>query len=100
MAGPIVSSEARLPLFDHWVVEFACTLPIRCKIRAGQGKRALRQVLQRYIPRERVKRPKSGFGIPLGTWLRVPLLVWAESILDLSGLCQEGYSKAEAIEQK
>jgi asparagine synthase (glutamine-hydrolysing) len=99
-ASMAVSLETRVPLLDHRVVEFAWTLPLRCKIRAGQGKWSLRQVLYRYVPRELVERPKSGFAIPLGAWLRGELRDWADSLLDASRLRQEGYFRPEPVQQK
>jgi asparagine synthase (glutamine-hydrolysing) len=61
------------------------------KIRNGQGKWALRQVLYRHVPRELIERPKAGFAIPLGQWLRGPLREWAECLLDPARLRREGF---------
>jgi len=94
-----VSLETRMPFLDHRVAELAWRLPLHQKIRNGQGKWALRQVLYKYVPRELIERPKSGFAIPLGEWLRGPLRDWAENLLEETRLEREGYLNAKLIRE-
>lgn len=95
-----VALETRVPLLDHRIVELAWRLPQQMKMRGREGKWLLRQVLFQYVPRALVERPKMGFGIPLGPWLRGPLRAWAEELLDASRLRREGYFHVEPIRQK
>ncbi|HEY6131562.1 MAG TPA: asparagine synthase (glutamine-hydrolyzing), partial [Halioglobus sp.] len=96
-AAMAVSLETRAPFLDRDVIHFAWSLPMNMKIRDGQGKWLLRRLLDRYIPRELVERPKMGFGIPLDTWLRGPLRDWGESQLAEDRLRREGYLHPEPV---
>jgi asparagine synthase (glutamine-hydrolysing) len=89
-ASMAVSLETRTPFLDHRVVEFAATLPLRMKLRQKQSKWILRRLLDRYVPRKFVERPKMGFGVPLHDWLRGPLRDWAEAKLEPSRLARRG----------
>jgi asparagine synthase (glutamine-hydrolysing) len=95
-----VSLEARVPLLDHRVIEFAWRTPLALKLRHGTGKWLLRQVLYKYVPRPLVERPKQGFGMPIAGWLRGPLRDWAEALLDADRLRDQGMLEPRPIRQK
>lgn len=96
-AAMATSLETRAPFLDHRVAETAWRLPMSMRIRGRTGKWALRQILYRYVPEALVDRPKMGFGIPIGRWLRGPLLPWAEAMLDKHRISEEGYFDPEQV---
>jgi asparagine synthase (glutamine-hydrolysing) len=92
--------ETRMPFLDHRLAELSWKLPLHMKIRGNEGKWALRQVLYELVPRELIDRPKVGFSVPVGEWLRGPLRNWAESLLDERRLQTEGYFYSGPIRKK
>ena len=94
-----VSLETRTPFLDPDVIALAARLPMAAKIRDGQGKWALRQVLYQHVPQEMIERPKAGFSIPIGIWLRGPLRDWAEELLSHEHLAKDGFFDPEIIRQ-
>lgn len=99
-AAMAVSLESRAPFLDHRVAELAWRLPLDLKVRAGTGKWVLRAVLDRYVPRALIDRPKMGFGVPLDLWLRGPLKEWAGDLLSPSHIEREGFLVADEVERK
>jgi asparagine synthase (glutamine-hydrolysing) len=98
-ASMAVSLEARVPLLDHEVVEFAWRLPLGWKIRGRTQKWILRQVLARHVPTGLFERPKMGFGVPVGQWLRGPLKDGAADLLDEKGLSDDGILDPHVVER-
>lgn len=99
-AAMAVGLETRVPMIDHDVFEFAWRLPGDYKIREGQGKWLLRQLLYRHVPKSLVDRPKKGFSVPLALWLRGPLKEWGASLLDGARLRRDGVFHAAPIMRK
>jgi asparagine synthase (glutamine-hydrolysing) len=92
-----VSLETRVPLLDHRVVELAWRLPLQMKVRNAVGKWVLRRVLGRYVPPAMYERPKMGFGVPVGDWIRGPIRDWAESLVNERALEGDGHLPTKAI---
>lgn len=99
-ASMAVGLEARTPLLDHTLLEFAWSLPLSLKIREKTGKFVLRQVLYRHVPASLLNRPKAGFSIPLDAWLRGPLRDWAEELLNERSLRVQGYLDPSPVRTK
>lgn len=97
-ASMAVSLEVRAPFLDKDLFEYVWSLPQDMKIRNGQGKWLLRQVLARYLPEDLFERPKQGFAVPVGEWIRGPLKDWAEDLLSPERLIREGYLDHEKVQ--
>jgi asparagine synthase (glutamine-hydrolysing) len=92
--------EARVPFLDNNLVALAWSLPLKSRIYKGLGKWPLRQVLKRYVPEQLFDRPKAGFGIPIGDWLREPMRDWAEELLSEGALRRTGYFRPETVRRQ
>lgn len=93
-----VSLETRVPMLDKDVVEFAWTLPVEFERQNGVGKRILRDVLYRYVPKEMMERPKKGFSIPIQKWLKEKeLREWAENLIDRKTLIKQGILDPDVV---
>ena len=99
-ASMAVSLETRVPFLDHRVTELAARIPLSMKVRDGQGKYIIRQLLHREAPAALFDRPKAGFAIPVGEWIKGPLRPWAEDLLDRDRLKREGFFDADAIDRR
>jgi asparagine synthase (glutamine-hydrolysing) len=91
------SLETRVPFLDKSVVDFAWRIPVNIKIKNNIGKWPLREILSKYIPSKFIDRPKAGFSIPIGNWLRGSLKDWAENLLNEKRLIKEGNFSSEII---
>ncbi|MGB7972111.1 MAG: asparagine synthase (glutamine-hydrolyzing) [Candidatus Deferrimicrobiaceae bacterium] len=98
-ASMAYSLEARVPLLDHRVVEFAARLPMEYKVRGGETKFPLRKVLYRHVPKELIDRPKMGFGIPVNRWLRNELRPLLDEYLDGGRVRREGFLRPEGVDR-
>ncbi len=99
-ASMAVSLESRVPFLDHRVAALAARVPLGLKLRGGRGKHILRQLLYREAPRELFERPKAGFAIPIGDWIKGPLRPWAEELLDPKRMAEEGWFDAGVIQRR
>ena len=92
-----VSLEVRAPFLDPALFEFAWGLSADDRVRDGQGKWVLRELLRRSLPDHLVDRPKMGFGVPIGDWIRGPMRPWAEDLLDPKLVSSQGYLDPEVV---
>ncbi len=99
-ASMAVGLEARVPMLDHQVMEFAWRLPLEIKQSEGRMKGLLVKLLERYVPRHLTERPKVGFGVPLHEWLRGPLREWADDLLSGPSLESQGFFRPEIVRQR
>ncbi len=99
-ASMAYSLEVRSPFLDPEIIQFAWRLPLSYKMKQGKGKLILRELLSKYLPRDLYERPKQGFGIPIGAWLRGPLRDWAEELLNEERLKREGYLQPSMVRKK
>ena len=90
-ASMAVSLETRVPFLDHRVAEIAARIPLAFKLRGPSGKAILRRLLFRHVPASLFDRPKAGFAVPVGQWIRGPLRPWAEELLDAGRMAADGW---------
>jgi asparagine synthase (glutamine-hydrolysing) len=96
-AAMSVNLETRVPYLDHNLVEFIMRLPLDMKIRNGSSKWILRQVLYRHVPQQLMDRPKMGFAVPVGDWIKSSMREWTEELVNKKKIEQEGYFNAQAV---
>ena len=99
-ASMAVALEARVPILDHRVVELAWSIPLSMKMKGGKPKWPLRQLLHRHVPAELVERPKQGFAVPIGEWLRGPLKEWAGDLLSRDYLKRQGLLDRDMVGER
>ena len=99
-ASMAVSLETRVPFLDHRVAALAARIPLDLKVRGGVGKHILRELLYREAPRALFERPKAGFAVPVGAWIKGPLRPWAEELLDSAQMGQEGWFDAAIVQRR
>ena len=92
-----VALETRVPFLDHRVAELAARIPLGLKIRGGKGKHIVRKLLYGLVPRELIDRPKAGFGVPVGEWIKGPLRPWAEDLLDPGLIRAQGWFDPDIV---
>ena len=94
-----VSLEAREPLLDHRLLEFAAKLPESMRVRSGTGKYLLKKCMERYLPKDVLYRPKQGFVTPIANWMRGPLAGEIRAIASRSSLVQSGWVNPAFVTQ-
>ena len=99
-AAMAVSLETRVPFLDHRVAELAARIPLAMKVGDGQGKQILRKLLYREAPRALFERPKAGFGVPVGEWIKGPLRAWAEELLDPAAMGHDGWFDQAIVQRR
>jgi asparagine synthase (glutamine-hydrolysing) len=99
-ASMAVALETRVPFLDHRVAELAARIPLGLKIQGGRGKHVVRQLLYGLVPREIIDRPKAGFGVPVGEWIKGPLRSWAEDLLDPNLLRSQDWFDVDLVRSR
>jgi asparagine synthase (glutamine-hydrolysing) len=99
-ASMAVSLETRVPFLDHRVAELAARIPLDLKVRGGRGKYIVRKLLDQLVPRDLIERPKAGFAVPVGEWIKEPLRPWAEDLLDPAAMRAEGLLDADIVQRR
>ncbi|QIL02472.1 asparagine synthase (glutamine-hydrolyzing) [Sphingomonas sinipercae] len=99
-ASMAVSLETRVPFLDHRVAAIAARIPLSMKIANGGGKQILRKLLDQYVPRHLIDRPKAGFAVPVGEWIKGPLRGWAEELLDAGQMAGEGWLDPALVQRR